>query len=123
MIAVSGSGLQAALGLESVECGVRQCSCWFREFSDRASEQSGTSVLTISQVNAAGSGFSANGITLPLSLNPGATSTFNVQYLPAYGRNSARKRIDCQQCAFFAQRVGAERDWGGRSAHSLHSRR
>ena len=40
-------------------------------------------MLTISQMNTAGSGFSASGITLPLSLNPGATSTFNVQYLPA----------------------------------------
>ena len=42
----------------------------------------GTSVLTITQANVTGSGFSTTGLALPLSINPGLSSTFNVQYQP-----------------------------------------
>jgi hypothetical protein len=43
----------------------------------------GNSVLTISQASVTGTGFSSTGLTLPLSINPGQTSTFNAQYQPA----------------------------------------
>jgi len=43
----------------------------------------GNSVLTITQASVAGSGFSTTGLTLPLSINPGQTSTFNAQYQPS----------------------------------------
>jgi hypothetical protein len=42
----------------------------------------GNSVLTITQASVAGTGFSTSGLTLPLSINPGLSSTFNVQYQP-----------------------------------------
>lgn len=42
----------------------------------------GKSVLTITQASVAGTGFSTSGLTLPLSINPGQSSTFNAQYQP-----------------------------------------
>jgi len=42
----------------------------------------GNGVLTITQANVTGTGFSVAGLTLPLSINPGLTSTFNAQYQP-----------------------------------------
>jgi len=43
----------------------------------------GTGTLSVTQVTAAGSGFSTTGLTLPLSLAAGKASTFNVQFAPA----------------------------------------
>jgi len=43
----------------------------------------GNSVLTITQASVTGAGFSSTGLTLPLSINPGQSSTFNAQYQPA----------------------------------------
>ncbi len=82
VIAVSGTGLQAALGLNPSSVAFGNVPVGSANSQTVQVSNPGTSVLTISQVNAAGSGFSTNGITLPLSLNPGVTSTFNVQYLP-----------------------------------------
>ena len=42
----------------------------------------GNSVLTITQASVTGTGFSTTGLTLPLSINPGLSSTFNAQYQP-----------------------------------------
>src|SRR5258708_11720438 len=43
----------------------------------------GNSVLTITQASVTGTGFSTTSLTLPLSINPGQSSTFNAQYQPA----------------------------------------
>ena len=49
----------------------------------------GNSVLTITQASVTGTGFSITGLTPPLSINPGQTSTFNAQYQPtAVGASS-----------------------------------
>jgi Abnormal spindle-like microcephaly-assoc'd, ASPM-SPD-2-Hydin len=45
-------------------------------------KNSGTASLTVSQVAATGSGFSVSGVSIPLTLAPGGSSTFNVQYAP-----------------------------------------
>ena len=83
VIAVSGTGLQAALGLNPSSVAFGSVPVGSANSQTVQVSNPGTGVLTISQMNAAGSGFSTNGIALPLSINPGATSTFNVQYLPA----------------------------------------
>ena len=82
VIAVSGTGVQAALGLNPSSVAFGSVPVGSANSQTVQVSNPGTGMLTISQVNAAGSGFSANGITLPLSLNPGATSSLNVQYLP-----------------------------------------
>ena len=43
----------------------------------------GNSVLTITQASVTGTGFSTTSLTLPLSINPGLSSTFNAQYQPS----------------------------------------
>ena len=82
VIAVSGTGVQAALGLNPSSVAFGSVPVGSANSQTVQVSNPGTGVLTISQVKAAGSGFSINGITLPTSINPGATSTFNVQYLP-----------------------------------------
>jgi hypothetical protein len=44
---------------------------------------SGTGTLTITQVGVTGSGFTVGTLLLPLSLNAGQSTTFNVQFAPA----------------------------------------
>jgi hypothetical protein len=44
---------------------------------------SGTATLTITQISASGGGFSIGTLTFPISLNPGQSTTFNVQFAPA----------------------------------------
>ena len=43
---------------------------------------SGTAAVTVSAVTAAGTGFSVSGVTAPLTLNPGATATLDVEFDP-----------------------------------------
>jgi hypothetical protein len=43
---------------------------------------SGNAALTISAVTLTGTGFTASGLSFPLTLNPGQTATLNVQFLP-----------------------------------------
>jgi hypothetical protein len=50
---------------------------------------SGTGVLTVMQLGVTGSGFTSSTVNLPLSLNPGASSTFNVQFAPQTAGNSS----------------------------------
>jgi hypothetical protein len=44
---------------------------------------SGNANLTISQVSTSGAGFSGTGITLPLTLTPGQTASYTVQFAPS----------------------------------------
>lgn len=50
---------------------------------------SGTAPLTISSDNVTGSGFSISGLSFPLTLNPGATATLNVQFDPTTAGSAA----------------------------------
>jgi hypothetical protein len=83
VIAISGTGVQAALGLTPVTVSFGNVPVASAISQTVQVRNSGTAVLTISQMSAAGSGFSTTGLALPLSLNPGASTTFNAQYLPA----------------------------------------
>jgi Abnormal spindle-like microcephaly-assoc'd, ASPM-SPD-2-Hydin/Protein of unknown function (DUF1573) len=82
VIAISGTGVQAALGLTPATVSFGNVPVASAISQTVQVRNSGTALLMISQVSAAGSGFSTSGLSLPLSLNPGATTTFNVQYLP-----------------------------------------
>lgn len=44
---------------------------------------SGNANLTISQITTSGTGFSGSGVTLPLTLTPGQTASYTVQFAPA----------------------------------------
>jgi hypothetical protein len=42
----------------------------------------GTAALTVSQLSVTGTGYSTGSVTLPITLNAGQASTFNIQYKP-----------------------------------------
>src|SRR5467141_2725551 len=50
---------------------------------------SGTANLTLSQAPVTGNGFSISGLTLPLTLNPGQSTNFNVAFAPAGAGNAS----------------------------------
>jgi hypothetical protein len=50
-------------------------------------KNSGTANLTVSQATVSGSGFSLSGLALPMTLTPGQSGNFNVQYAPQSAGN------------------------------------
>jgi len=82
VIPVSGGGVQAALTVTPSSVSFGNVTIGIPNSQTIQLANSGTGVLTISQVSATGTGYSASALTLPLSLNPGQTMTFNVQFAP-----------------------------------------
>jgi hypothetical protein len=52
-------------------------------------QNTGTANVTIAAANVTGSGFSTSGLTLPLSVTPGLTASFNVVFAPSSAGNVA----------------------------------
>jgi Abnormal spindle-like microcephaly-assoc'd, ASPM-SPD-2-Hydin/Protein of unknown function (DUF1573) len=82
VIAVSGSGTQAALALTPSSVSFGNVTVGAPNSQTIQISNTGTAVLTISQLSVTGTGFSTSSVGLPLSINPGAASTFNVQFAP-----------------------------------------
>jgi hypothetical protein len=80
--AVTGTGVQAGLGVTPSSASFGSVVTGSNNSQTIQLKNSGTASLTVSQVAATGSGFSVNGVSVPLTLAPGASSTFNVQYAP-----------------------------------------
>jgi hypothetical protein len=55
---------------------------------------SGGSSLTISQASVTGAGFGVTGPSLPLSLNPGQSTSFNLTFTPQAGGTQSGKPFD-----------------------------
>jgi len=83
VIPVSGGGVQAALTVTPPSVSFGNVTVGIPNSQTIQLTNSGTGVLTISQVSATGTGYSTSALTLPLSLNPSQTTTFNVQFAPA----------------------------------------
>lgn len=83
VIAVSGTGVQAGLSFTPSTVSFGSVPVGSTNSQTIRISNSGTAALTVSQVSVSGSGYSTSGLSLPLSLNPGASSTFNVRFLPA----------------------------------------
>lgn len=79
---VTGTGVQAGLGVAPTSASFGSVVTGSTNSQTIQVKNSGTASLSISQISATGSGFTVGGITVPLTLAPGATSTFNVQYAP-----------------------------------------
>lgn len=82
IIPVTGSGVQAALALTPASVSFGNVTVGAPNSQTIQISNSGTSVLTVSQLSVTGSGFTTSALALPLSINPGAVSTFNVQFAP-----------------------------------------
>jgi Abnormal spindle-like microcephaly-assoc'd, ASPM-SPD-2-Hydin/Transmembrane protein 131-like N-terminal/CARDB len=80
--AVTGTGVQAGLSVTPTSASFGSVVTGNSNSQTIQIKNIGTASLTVSQVAATGSGFSVSGVSVPLTLAPGASSTFNVQYAP-----------------------------------------
>jgi hypothetical protein len=83
VVAVSGTGAQAGISLTPSSANFGSVTVGATNSQTIQIGNTGNGVLTITQASVTGTGFSVAGLTLPLSINPGLTSTFNAQYQPA----------------------------------------
>jgi hypothetical protein len=93
VLAVSGTGLQAAIGLTPSSANFGSVAVGSTNSQTIQIGNTGNSLLTITQASVTGSGFSATGLTLPLSINPGQASTFNALYQPSAAGSAASGSI------------------------------
>jgi hypothetical protein len=84
-LALSGTGvaLQASISLTPTSANFGSVVVGSANSQTIQVTNTGNAVLTITQATVTGTGFSTTGLTLPLSINPGLSSTFNAQYQPA----------------------------------------
>jgi hypothetical protein len=83
VISVSGSGVQPAVTLTPTSASFGSVTVGSPSTQTFQLTNSGTGALTISQLSVSGSGFSAGTLSLPITLNSGQSTTFNVQFAPA----------------------------------------
>src|SRR6266403_75664 len=82
-VALAGTGLQTGISLTPSSANFGNVAVGSTNSQTIQIGNTGTSVLTITQASVAGTGFSTTGLTLPVSINPGQSTTFNAQYQPA----------------------------------------
>jgi len=82
VIAVSGVGVQPALTVTPASASFGNVTVGSSSTQTMQFTNSGTGTLTITQVSVTGTGFSAGNLTLPVSLNAGQSTTFNLQFAP-----------------------------------------
>lgn len=80
--AVTGTGVQAGLSVTPTSASFGSVVTGGTNSQTIQLKNTGSASLTVSQVAAAGSGFSVSGASVPLTLAPNQTSTFNVQFAP-----------------------------------------
>ncbi len=89
VIPVTGSGVQPALALTPSSVSFGNVAVGTPNSQTIQISNSGNAVLTISQLSVTGSGFTTSSVALPLSVNPGSASTFNVQFAPKSAGSAA----------------------------------
>ena len=80
--AVTGTGVQAGLNITPTSVSFGSVVSGNTNSQTVQLKNSGTASLTISQATVTGSGLSLTGLSLPLTLAPGQSGNFNVQYAP-----------------------------------------
>lgn len=83
VIAVSGTGIQAGITLTPSSANLGNVTVGSSNSQTFQVRNNGNGTLTITQATVSGTGFSTTGLTAPLSINPGQTSTFNAVFQPA----------------------------------------
>ena len=83
VIAVSGNGVQPALGITPSSANFGTVTAGSPASQTIQLQNTGTGTLAVSQVSVTGTGFSIGRLALPITLTPGQTSNFNVQCNPA----------------------------------------
>ncbi len=83
VIPVNGTGLQAGISLTPSSASFGNVAVGAANSQTIQISNTGNATLTITQAGVTGAGFSTSGLGLPLSVNPGQSSTFNAQFQPA----------------------------------------
>ncbi len=82
VVPVNGTGVQAGLTVTPANVGFGNVTVGSPNSQTIQLSNTGSGVLTITQLSVAGSGFTTSSVNLPISLNPGATTNFNAQFAP-----------------------------------------
>ena len=82
LIALSGTGVQGQLGASPSSVSFGSVNVGSSGSQTVTLTNSGTASLTISQASAAGTGFSVSGITTPLTLGAGQSTSFTAKFSP-----------------------------------------
>jgi hypothetical protein len=80
--AVTGTQAQAGLSLTPTSASFGSVVTGNANSQTVQLKNSGTANLTVSQATVTGAGFSLSGLALPMTLTPGQSGNFNVQYTP-----------------------------------------
>lgn len=83
VIPVSGNGVQPGLTITPSSASFGNVTVGSPATQTLQLTNSGTGTLTVTQVSVAGSGFSTGTLLLPITLNSGQSTNFNVQFAPA----------------------------------------
>ena len=82
-IALSGTGVQGQLTANPSTASFGNVTVGSSNSQTISLTNGGTAAVSISQVNVSGAGFSSSGVpTLPMTLNAGASTTFNAVFAP-----------------------------------------
>ena len=85
--AVTGTQVQPGLSLTPASASFGSVVTGNTNSQTVQIKNSGTANLTVSQATVTGSGFSLSGLALPMTLTPGQSGNFNVQYAPQSAGN------------------------------------
>ncbi len=81
-IVLSGTGVQPQISVVPASVSFTNVTMGMTNTQSLVIKNSGTTNLSVSQASLAGTAFSFSGLALPLSLSPGASSTFSVAFKP-----------------------------------------
>lgn len=82
-ILLTGTGIQPQISIIPASISFSSVTVNTTNTQSLTIRNAGTANLTVIQATLAGSGFTLSGLTLPLSVAPGASSVFNIGFTPA----------------------------------------
>jgi hypothetical protein len=82
-ISLSGTGIQPQISVTPASASFGNVMVGASGSQSFTIKNTGTATLSVTQATLAGTGFSLTGLTLPLSVAPGASSTFSLGFTPA----------------------------------------
>ena len=82
-ISLSGAGVQPQISVIPSSISFGNVTVGVANTQTATIRNPGTATLTVTQASLTGSGFTSSGLALPLSVAPGASSSFTVGFMPA----------------------------------------
>ncbi|HTZ47338.1 MAG TPA: choice-of-anchor D domain-containing protein [Verrucomicrobiae bacterium] len=82
-VALSGTGVQPAISITPASVSFSNVSVGVTNTQAVTIKNTGTANLTVSAASLAGTTFTMSGLTVPMTLAPGASSSFSVNFTPA----------------------------------------